>query len=181
MTQWVFSILKIDFFPKNWKKLLGVFWFYSYGWWSALWPDEKKNTFLAIETHFFGDYQCKRFLWKSFTLVLKIDKKWFSFCLKKIKKPIVYIDIDFFKFSLLIWVSILKIHIPWKSGVHPFILHYNRLFEYSFHIYPRYWLSGPKNSVILIYLSFVWDILEKKFFRTLGSKNFFWSGRFSQK
>ena len=61
----------------------------------------------------------------------------------------------FFNFSLLIWVSLLKLHIPWKFGLHPFILHENRLFEHDFH---TYWVV-QNNSVFCFYLSFVWKII----------------------
>ena len=42
----------------------------------------------------------------------------------------------YLKFSLLIRDFLLKIHNHEKFGVHPFILHEYRLFEYGFHLSP---------------------------------------------
>ena len=62
---------------------------------------------------------------------LKSPKRGFRFVKKTLKSRLTPSILFIFKFSLLIWVSFLKKYTPWKFGVHSFILHENRLFDYD--------------------------------------------------
>ena len=80
-----FSIFKIDFFPENWKKFLGLFWFWNYSWWSILWPEKifmaivhigfknrQKVVFVSLKNHQKVDYLHRYWLFSNFLF-------WFEF------------------------------------------------------------------------------------------------------
>ena len=80
-----FSIFKIDFFPENWKKFLGLFWFWNYSWWSILWPEKifmgivhigfknrQKVVFVSLKKHQLVDYLRRYWLFSNFLF-------WFEF------------------------------------------------------------------------------------------------------
>ena len=80
-----FSIFKIDFFPENWKKFLGLFWFWNYSWWSLLWPEKifmaivhigfknrQKVVFVSLKKHQLVDYLRRHWLFSNFLF-------WFEF------------------------------------------------------------------------------------------------------
>ena len=80
-----FSIFKIDFFPENWKKFLGLFWFWNYSWWSILWPEKifmgivhigfknrQKVVFVSLKKHQKVDYLHRYWLFSNFLF-------WFEF------------------------------------------------------------------------------------------------------
>ena len=96
-----------------------------------------RNNFSAqsVDHHlkFQNQKSFEKFIWylgkKS---ILKIEKKNLFINRKTTKVDYLRRYCFFFKFSLFIRVSLLKIHIPWKFGEYPIILHENRLFEYTF-------------------------------------------------
>ena len=80
-----FSIFKIDFFPENWKKFLGLFWFWNYSWWSTLWSEKifmrivhigfknrQKVVFVSLKKHQLVDYLRRYWLFSNFLF-------WFEF------------------------------------------------------------------------------------------------------
>ena len=106
------SIFKIDFFPKNWKKFLGLFWFWNYSWWSILWPEKifmgivhigfknrQKVVFVSLKKHQKVDYLHRNWLFSNFLF-------WFEFLSWRYIFPenlactrLFFTKIDFFEYG----------------------------------------------------------------------------------
>ena len=131
-----FSSFKIDFFPKYQINFSKLFWFWSFRWWSTLWAEK-----LFLKVVYIG---------------FKYTQKVFFVSFKKLTNSRLSSSLlIFFKFSLFIRVPLLKIHIPWKFGVHPSILHEKILFEFGVRIW-CFEAYVTKKNIRIILKKFFW-------------------------
>ena len=132
-----FSSFKIDFFPKYQINFSKLFWFWNFRWWSTLWAEK-----LFLKVVYIG---------------FKYTQKVFFVSFKKLTNSRLSSSLlIFFKFSLFIRVPLLKIHIPWKFGVHPSFFHEKILFVFGQDL--MFWsLWNKKNIRIIVKKLFWWE------------------------